>query len=148
MGRFRAKVSENTTFRCDSLTGSPNCEPSVRTGYSSPMGKCSLRFRNFGAAVSRSGPSAGHFRAEVSENPTFRCNFLTDSPNCEPSAPTSYSTPKGSARASFRIFPQPFPIPDPRRAVFEPKCSRIPRFGVILSPVVRIANRPFLLVIL
>ena len=54
----------------------------------------------------------------------------------------------GSARVGFGVLAQPFPVLDPRRTVSEPKCPKIPFFGVILEPVARIVNRRFLQVIL
>ena len=88
--------------------------------------------RSFGAAVSRSGPPAGRFLAKLSENPIFRCNSLIGGPNVETSVPTVYYTPMGSARVGFGVLAQPFPALEPRRAVFEPNCPKIPFFGVIL----------------
>ena len=91
-----------------------------------------MLFRSiFPASVSIFGPPNGRFRAKVFGKPIFRCDFLTGGPICEPSAPTTYSTLEGSARAGFGFFPLPFPFPDPWRAVFELKCSKNSFFGVI-----------------
>ena len=68
----------------------------------------------------------------MSENPTFQCNSLIGSPNYDPSVPISYFTSMGSARVVLRVLAQPFSVLDPRRAVFEPKCPKIPFFGVII----------------
>ena len=78
-----------------------------------PKEKCSCRFRRFGAAVSRSGPPAGRFRGKLFENPIFRCNSLTGSPNCKPSVPTSYFTSMGSSRVSFGVLRSRFPFRTP-----------------------------------
>ena len=128
-GRFRAKVSENPIFRCNSIAGSLNCEPSVPTSYYTLMGIARVGFGILAQPFPILEPPAGRFRAKVSEYPTFWCNSLTGSPNCEPSVPTSYFTPMGSAHASFGFFPLPFPFSEPRRAVFEPKCSKNSCFG-------------------
>ena len=37
-------MSENLIFRCNSLTGRPNCELSVPTVYSTPMGSDRVGF--------------------------------------------------------------------------------------------------------
>ena len=94
-----------------------------------PRVKCLCWIRIFPAAVSRSGHLAGRFRAYVSENQTsFARNSLTGSPICPPSLPTSHSTLDLSARADFGFLPQPFPVPDPRRAALEPKYRKSDKF--------------------
>ena len=76
--------------------------------------------------------------------PIFQCDSLTGSPICEPSAATTYSTLGGSARADFGFFSLPFSFPEPRMAVFEPKCSKNQVFGVILLPEFLFVNRRLL----
>ena len=131
-GSFRSKVSENPIFRCNSLTVSPICEPSAPKSYSTPRGRARAGFEILAQPFPVPDPRRAVFEPNCSKIPFFRCNSLTGSTNCEPSVPTSYFTPMGSARVGFGVLAQPFPIPDPRRAVFEPNCPKIPFFGVIL----------------
>ena len=130
-GRFRAKVFEKAIFRCDFLTGGPNCKPSAPTAYSTLGGNARLGF-GFSLFRFHFRTPEGRFRPKVFEKPIFWCDSLTESPIFEPSAPTAYSTLGGSARVGFGFFPLPFPFSEPRRAVFEPKCSKNSCFGVIL----------------
>ena len=133
--RFRDKLSENPIFRCNSLIGSPNCEPSVPASYSTPMGSARVGFGVSALPFPVPDSRRAVFEPKLSESHIFRCNSLTGSPNCEPSVPTCYSTP-----ISFESLAQPFPIPDPRRTVFELNCPKITFFGVILKTVVQIVN--------
>ena len=68
----------------------------------------------------------GPFRSlRVGESYAFALNSLTGSLICETSVSTSHSSLERSACAGFRFLEGPHPIPDPRRAVLEPKCWRI-----------------------
>ena len=71
----------------------------------------------------------GPFRSlSVGKESVFAPNSLTASPICEPSVPAGYSHPERTGRAGFGIFRSPVPVPDPRRAVSEPKCWKRARF--------------------
>ena len=60
----------------------------------------------------------------VGEESLFAANSLTVCLIWEPSFHTAYSHLERSARACFRIFRPPVPVPDRRRAVLEPKCRK------------------------
>ena len=67
--------------------------------------------------------TGGPFRSlSVGKEPVFAPNSLTVSPICEPSVPPGYSHLERTDRAGFGIFRLPVPVPDPWRAVLEPKC--------------------------
>ena len=69
-------------------------------------------------------PGGPFWSLSVGKASLFAPNSLTVSLVCEPSVPTGYSHHERSGRANFRIFRSPVPVPDPRRAVLEPKCRR------------------------
>ncbi|XXG88119.1 hypothetical protein AAC387_Pa12g0373 [Persea americana] len=74
----------------------------------------------------------------VGKASVFAPNSLTESLICEPSVPTGYSTLERSDRAGFVFFWSPVPVPDPRRAVFEPKCRKSVPFApksLTVSPI-------------
>ena len=69
-------------------------------------------------------PGGPFWSLSVGKESFFAPNSLTVSPICEPSVPTGYSHLERTGRAGFGIFRSPVPVPDPRRAVLEPKCRR------------------------
>ncbi|XXG88362.1 hypothetical protein AAC387_Pa12g0578 [Persea americana] len=73
-------------------------------------------------------PGGSFFSLRVGKASISTPNSLTGSPTCELSVPTGYSTLDRSARAGFGFFRSPIPIPDPRRAVFEPNCQKSVHF--------------------
>ena len=74
-------------------------------------------------------PGGPFWSQSVGKESLFAPNSLTVSLICEPSVPTFYSLLKRTGRAGFGIFQSPVPIPDPRRAVLEPKCCKRVTFG-------------------
>ncbi|KAJ8615001.1 hypothetical protein MRB53_013046 [Persea americana] len=72
-------------------------------------------------------PGGPFWSLSVGKQCLFAPNSLTVSPICKPSVPTGYTHLEQSGRAGFGIFRSPVPVPNPRRAVLEPKCrKRIP----------------------
>ena len=69
-------------------------------------------------------PGGPFWRLSVGKEFPLAPNSLTVSPICEPSVPTGYSHLDRTGRAGFGIFRSPVPLPDPWRAVFEPKCRK------------------------
>ena len=67
-------------------------------------------------------PGAQFSSLSVGKAHVLASNSLTGSPICEPSVHIGYSTLERSARAGSRFFRSPFPVSDPRQAVFEPNC--------------------------
>ena len=83
-------------------------------------------------------PGKPFWSLSVGKQSLFAPNSLTVSPICEPSVPTGYSHLERTGRASFGIFRSPVPIPDPRRAVLEPKCRKSVAFrpnSLTVSPI-------------
>ncbi|KAJ8615006.1 hypothetical protein MRB53_013051 [Persea americana] len=121
-------VGKASLFAPNSLTVTPNCEPFVPTGYS--------HLERRGHAVSEFSGSRFPFRTpggpfwcqSVGKASLFAPNSLTVSPICESSVPTGYYHLEQSGRSDFGIFRSPVPIPNPRRAVLEPKCRKIAPF--------------------
>ena len=121
-------VGKDYVFASNSLTGSPICEPSDPTGYSTPE-QSALPVSDFFEARFPFRTPGGPFSSlSVAKDYVFASISLTGSPICEPSDPTGYSIPERSARAGFQFFRCQFPVPDPRRAVFKPKCWKRLRF--------------------
>ncbi|XXG69308.1 hypothetical protein AAC387_Pa06g2210 [Persea americana] len=73
-------------------------------------------------------PGGPFWSLSVVKECVFAPNSLTVSPVCEPSVPARYSHLERTGRAGFEIFRSPVPVPDPRRAVLEPKCWKRVRF--------------------
>ena len=74
-------------------------------------------------------PGGPFWSLSVGKESLLAPNSLTASPICEPSVPTGYSHLMRTGRAGFGIFRSPVPVPDPRRAVLEPKCWKRVPFG-------------------
>ena len=81
----------------------------------------------FGLGFPFRTPGGPFWSQSVGKESPFAPNSLTVSPIYEPSVPIAYSHLERSGRAGFRIFRSRVPVPDPRRAVLEPKCrKRVP----------------------
>ncbi|KAJ8615004.1 hypothetical protein MRB53_013049 [Persea americana] len=116
----------------------------------SSRAKWPCKFQNFPVAGSSSGPPVTLISSEVAvpvsyfsgsrfpfrtpggpfgsqsvgKASLFAPNSLTVSLICEQSVPIGYSHHERSGRANFGIFRSPVPVPEPRRAILEPKCRR------------------------
>ncbi|KAJ8615005.1 hypothetical protein MRB53_013050 [Persea americana] len=141
-------VGKASLFAPNSLTVTPNCEPSVPTRYShlERSGRAGFGiFRQFQQVTLISSevavpisefssrrfpcrtPGGPFWSLSAGEESLFAPISLTVSPICVQSVPTTYSHLERSGRAVFRIFRSPVPVSDPRRAVLEPKCrKRVP----------------------
>ena len=126
---FEPKCWKIPCFARNSLTGNHICVPSVPTNLSTLERCARASIRIFQGPFSVPDNRRAVFEPKCCKIPSFACNSLTGNPICVPSVPTSLSTLVRSPRVGFGIFWGPFPIPDPRRAVFEPKCWKIPSFA-------------------
>ena len=108
----------------NSLIRSLICEPSVPTGYSTLDRSAYTGFRILRMPVSLPDPRRTVFEPMGGKANISAQNSLTGGPICKPSIPIGYSTLKRSARAGFGFFRSSVPLPNPRRAVFEPNCRK------------------------
>ena len=120
-------VRKDHVFDSNSRTVSSICEPSDPTGYPNPD-RSARAVSDFSDARFPFRTPGGLFSSlSVGKAHVFASNSLTGGPIFELSFPTGYCTPEHSAHDGFRFFRCPFPIPNPERAVFEPKCWNRPR---------------------
>ncbi|KAJ8614997.1 hypothetical protein MRB53_013042 [Persea americana] len=114
-------VGKESLFAPNSLTVSPICELSVPTSYSHLE-----RSGRAGVGIFRSPvPDPDPWRAVLEPKCRKRVPFRPKLPNCESFLQAVSSYRLHSCRIG--IFRSPVPVPDPRRAVLEPKCrKRIP----------------------
>ena len=122
-------VGKESLLATNSLTVIPICEPSVPTGYSHLERSDRAGFGIFRSPVPIPDPRRAVLEHKCWKSVPFRPNSLTVSPIWEPSVPTGYFHLERSGRAGFGIFRSPVPVPDPRRAVLEPKCWKRVPFG-------------------
>ena len=113
----------------NSLTESPICVPSVPTSLSTLERIARAGFGIFRGPFSVPNPRRTVFEPKCWKITSFARNYLTGSPTCVPSVPTSLFTLERNRRAGFEVFRGLFPVPEPRRAVFEPMCWKVPCFA-------------------
>ena len=94
-------VGKSEVFGRYYLTGSPNCELSVPTSHSTLQRIVPLGFIIFRGRVHVSDPDRPFSSLIVGKSDDFGRYYLTKSPNCEPSVPTSHSTLERAARLNF-----------------------------------------------
>ena len=125
---FERKRWKIPCFARNSIIGSPICVPLVPTCLSILVRSAHVGFGIFRGPFSVPYPRRAVFGPKCWKIPSFVRNYRTGSPICVLSVPTSLSSLERSAPARFEIFHGPFSVPDTRRAVFEPKCWKIPSF--------------------
>ena len=138
------KCRKITSFGRNSLTESSICVLSVPKSRSTHERSARAGFRFFPRPFPIPDPRQAVLELKCWQVKYLARNSLTRSPICLPSVPTSHSTLERSARAGFGFLLRPFSVPDPRRAVLEPKCRKVLCFGrnSLAGSLIRVPSVP------